>query len=307
MDADLLTARISKGQAMDRFAQFHASAGAERIMRLKAALSLAPESGLSLDLPSERLSSWAQSNAKRLFDVACVLLAMPLLVPVLLAIALAVRLTSFGPVLFLQERVGLHGRIFTILKFRTMVHATDKAHHAVTTVDNQRFTSIGPFLRRWKLDELPQLLNVLAGDMSLIGPRPKMQEHVHYNLPCRPGITGAATNAFAREEAILNDLPKDHLDAYYHKVVLPAKRQLDVEYMTRATFRSDLKLIVDSVLRRWDVSAMERALDAAALEADLATLITWESPALAMAEPSFFERMPPRDERPDRIERVSVF
>jgi lipopolysaccharide/colanic/teichoic acid biosynthesis glycosyltransferase len=154
LDADLLTARISKGQAMDRFAQFHASAGAERIMRLKAALSLAPESGLSLDLPSERLSSWAQSNAKRLFDVACVLLAMPLLVPVLLAIALAVRLTSFGPVLFLQERVGLHGRIFTILKFRTMVHATDKAHHAVTTVDNQRFTSIGPFLRRWKLDLL---------------------------------------------------------------------------------------------------------------------------------------------------------
>jgi len=307
LDANLLKMTIPEDRAMDRFTQYRARAGAERIGRLKDAFGLAPVSGLTLDLSTELLSSWAQSNAKRLFDVFCVLLAMPLLVPVLLVIALAVRLTSFGPVLFLQKRVGLHGRIFTILKFRTMVHATDKAHHAVTTVGNQRFTSIGPFLRRWKLDELPQLLNVLVGQMSLVGPRPKMQEHVHYNLPCRPGITGAATNAFAREEAVLNNLPKDRLDAYYHNVVLPAKRQLDVEYMTRATFRSDLKLIVDSVLRRWDISAMERALDAAAFEADFRTLTTWESTALALEEPSFFVSMPPRDERPDRIERVSAY
>lgn len=307
MDADLLKMTMPEEQTMGRFEQYRASAAAERIGRLKTALNFAPMSDFSLDLPVERLSSWAQSNAKRLFDIACVLLAMPLLVPVLLAIALAVRLTSFGPILFLQERVGLHGRTFTILKFRTMVHAADKAHHAVTTVDNQRFTPIGPFLRRWKLDELPQLLNVLAGNMSLVGPRPKMQEHVHYNLPCRPGITGAATNAFAREEAILNELPKDHLDAYYHKIVLPAKRQLDVEYMTRATFGSDLKLIIDSVLRRWDISAMERALDAAAFEADYRTLIAWQPKALAQAEPSIFEPMPPRDERPGQAERVSAY
>jgi lipopolysaccharide/colanic/teichoic acid biosynthesis glycosyltransferase len=301
LDGNMLSTATSEGQTMDRIAQNYARAGAERIGMLKTALDLAPTSTLSLDLDSERLSSWAQSDAKRFFDLVCVLLAMPLLVPVLLVIALAVRLTSLGPVLFLQERVGLHGRIFTILKFRTMVHVTDKAHHAVTTVGNQRFTSIGPFLRRWKLDELPQLLNVLAGHMSLVGSRPKMPEHVLYNLPCRPGITGAATNAFAREEAILNHVPKEHLDAYYHKVVLPAKRRLDVEYMTRATFRSDFKLLVNSVLRRWNTSAMESALDAAAYEAEYRALLTWDVTALAL------EPMAPRGEMPDRAEQVVAF
>ena len=177
---------------------------------------------------------------------------LPLLVPIMLAIALAVRLTSSGPVLFLQKRVGRNGRTFTILKFRTMIHAADKAHHAVTTAGNQRFSPIGPLLRRWKLDELPQLLNVLAGDMSLVGPRPKMPEHVISNLPCRPGITGAATIAFAREEAVLGRVPEDQLEFFYHTVILPAKRRLDASYMAHATFLSDLRLIVDSALRRWD-------------------------------------------------------
>ncbi len=169
-------------------------------------------------------------------------------------------MTSSGPALFRQKRMGLHGRAFTILKFRTMLLATDKAHHAVTTAGNQRFTPIGSFLRRWKLDELPQLLNVLWGDMSLVGPRPKMPEHVISDLPCRPGITGAATIAFAREESVLDRVPRHHLDAYYYSVVLPAKRHLDAKYMAHATFFSDLKIIIDSVLRRWDNSIMESLL-----------------------------------------------
>ena len=98
--------------------------------------------------------------------------------------------------------------------------------------------------------------------MSLVGPRPKMPEHVKVDLPCRPGITGAATIAFAREEMLLDRIPKHSLDAYYHKVVLPAKRQLDAEYMARATFLSDLKLIVNSALRRWDGSIANSLLDA---------------------------------------------
>ncbi len=198
------------------------------------------------------LSSWSQSAAKRVFDCACVLAALPLLIPILLAVALAVRATSAGPVFFLQKRGGRRGRSFTILKFRTMVHDPDAAYHAVTTADNQPFTSIGPFLRRWKLDELPQIFNVLLGHMSLVGPRPKMPEHVICDLLCRPGVTGAATIAFAREEIILDRVPQHHLETYYRTVVLPAKRQLDAEYMARATFSSDLKLIVNSVLRRWD-------------------------------------------------------
>jgi lipopolysaccharide/colanic/teichoic acid biosynthesis glycosyltransferase len=184
-----------------------------------------------------------------------------------LAISLAVRLTSRGPILFLQKRVGRHGSTFTIFKFRTMVHVTDKAHLTVTTAGNQRFTSVGPFLRRWKLDELPQLLNVLLGHMSLVGPRPKVPEHVAFDLPCRPGITGAATIAFALEELILDRVPRSCLDTYYHSVVLPAKRCLDADYMSRATFFSDLKLIRDSVMRRWDTSIMEGLLRTAAFEA----------------------------------------
>jgi lipopolysaccharide/colanic/teichoic acid biosynthesis glycosyltransferase len=206
-------------------------------------------------------SAWSQSVLKRVFDCSCVLLAMPLLFPVLAVIAVAVRLTSAGPVLFLQRRVGAHGRTFTILKFRTILHNIDASYHPVTTADNQPFTPVGPLLRRWKLDELPQVFNVLMGHMSLVGPRPKMPQHVIEDLRCRPGITGAATIAFAREEAILDRVPKHYLEAYYHSVVLPTKRRLDAEYMARATCASDLKLILDSMLRRWDNSFADSLLE----------------------------------------------
>jgi len=128
---------------------------------------------------------------------------LPLLIPILLILAIAVWATSEGPVFFLQKRVGRDGCTFTILKFRTIVHDSRARYHAVTTAENQPFTPIGPFLRRWKLDELPQVFNVLMGHMSLVGPRPKMPEHVTKDLCCRPGITGAATIAFACEEAVL--------------------------------------------------------------------------------------------------------
>lgn len=222
--------------------------------------------GLPLDPSWKPLSPWSRSMAKRVFDCACVIVAMPVLVPVILLIGAAVRLTSRGPVLFLQERIGRHGNPFTIVKFRTMVHVFGKAHHPVTTSDNQRFTSIGPFLRRSKLDELPQVVNVLLGHMSLVGPRPKMQEHVTFDLPCRPGITGMATTVFACEESVLARLPKTHLDAYYHSVVLPAKRELDSEYMAQATFLSDFRLLVKSIFRRWDITVLESLIFAAVFE-----------------------------------------
>ena len=187
-------------------------------------------------------------------------------------IALAVWLTSPGPVFFLQKRMGRNGQAFTILKFRSMIHVPEKAHNAVTTAANQAFTPIGAFLRRWKIDELPQLLNVLAGDMSLVGPRPKMPEHIVSKLPCRPGITGAATIAFAREEAVLDQVPEEDLESFYHEVVLPAKRRLDARYMARATFLSDLKLIVKSALRRWDTSILEDLLNTGTLAAQDRTL-----------------------------------
>ena len=215
------------------------------------------------------LSPWSQSSAKRIFDCACVLLALPLLIPILILVALAVRLTSSGPVFFLQKRTGRHGSNFTIFKFRTMIHSASVQHHAVTTAENQRFTPVGPFLRRWKLDELPQLLNVLLGNMSLVGPRPKMPEHLVSVIPCRPGITGAATLAFGCEESFLTQVPAEHLDACYYAVVLPAKLSLDAHYMARATFLSDFKLIVNSILRRWDDSILRSLPIVAELEATI--------------------------------------
>ncbi len=220
----------------------------------KASFAGKPEAAarLSLCLVEDRVSAWSRSSLKRLFDIGCVLLALPLLIPIFLILGLAVGLTSRGPVLFSQKRIGMNRRNFTIFKFRTMVHREDDARCKVTTSDNQCFTVIGPFLRRWKLDELPQVLNVLLGNMSMVGPRPKLAEHQLGELKCRPGITGAATIAFAREELILAQLPNHHLDGFYHSIILPAKFRLDREYMMRATFASDLKLILDTILRRWD-------------------------------------------------------
>lgn len=220
----------------------------------------------SLSLVEERVSVWSQSGLKRVFDVVCVLLALPLLIPIFIVIGLAVLFTSKGPVLFLQERTGMHRRNFTILKFRTMEHLENGARNKVTTAGNQRFTPVGPYLRRWKLDELPQLLNVLIGDMTLVGPRPKLPEHQLGELKCRPGITGAATIAFAREEQILARLPHHRLDGYYHSIILPTKLRLDREYMAQATFLSDLKLIVDTIVRRWDSSGICKLLEVQSAE-----------------------------------------
>jgi lipopolysaccharide/colanic/teichoic acid biosynthesis glycosyltransferase len=299
-----LSARSFISSIVDETEQSPFDGSEDLAEELAAAHNFAPTASSTPFLVIKHLSSWSRSGAKRLFDCVCVLLALPLLVPVLLVIALAVRLTSPGPVLFLQQRMGRHGGTFTILKFRTLVHAADNAHHAVTTAGNQRFTPVGPFLRRWKLDELPQLLNVLAGHMSMVGPRPKLPEHVIFDYPCRPGITGAATLAFAREEAILDRVPKHQLEGYYHAVVLPAKRRLDAEYMARATFSSDFKLIVDSVLHRWDTSVMEELLNTGAFKAEDRTRLSRAShPEIVSTRMP----MPPSVEQPAPAEQATAF
>ena len=221
------------------------------------------------------MSPWTQSRAKRVFDCVCVVASLPIVAPLLLFTAILVRLTSAGPILFLQDRVGRNGQTFTILKFRTMVHDPASAHQPIATSNEQRFTKLGPFLRSWKLDELPQLINVLLGHMSLVGPRPKMREHVVFDLPCRPGITGCATIVFAREDKILDSVSKDRLHDYFHSVVLPAKRELDAEYMAHATFFSDLRLLVNSVLRRWDSEALDEFIVATALDMGDFKASTW--------------------------------
>lgn len=202
---------------------------------------------------------------KRIFDFVCVLLSLPIVIPLMVVVGASVRLASSGSVFFLQRRAGLHGRTFTIFKFRTMTHVAGELHDPIAILDKRFVTPVGPFLRRWKLDELPQLINVLFGDMSLVGPRPKMQEHIRFDLPCRPGITGMATTVFACEEKILARVPKEELETYFHSVILPAKRHLDAEYMARATFGSDFRILVNSVLRRWDNDVLREFVESTAL------------------------------------------
>jgi lipopolysaccharide/colanic/teichoic acid biosynthesis glycosyltransferase len=199
---------------------------------------------------SERLSAWVRSPAKRAFDLALVLVMLPLLLPLFLIVASVVRLTSRGPALFLQQRVGRNRTFFTIYKFRTM-NLSDERRGAITTIDDPAITKVGRFLRWWKLDELPQFLNVLRGEMSLVGPRPKVPEQQTRQLRCRPGITGAATIAFAQEELFLAGIPEGQLQEYFRNVLLPLKESLDSSYMAKATPLSDLRLLQRTAVRRW--------------------------------------------------------
>ena len=230
-------------------------------------------------------NQWSLSLEKRAFDVTCVILCMPLLVPILLITAIAVRLTSRGPVFFLQQRIGRFGKPFTILKFRTLAHFKKSARPAVTTNNCEEFTPVGRILRHAKLDELPQVINVLRGDMTMVGPRPKLPEHQIGILQCRPGITGAATIVFAREGKTLANIPKRSLDEYYREVVLPLKWQLDTEYMAKASFFTDLNLILCSVFRRWGSSIVLESYNSQFIERWRKKHVTnWQSVASVSAD-----------------------
>jgi lipopolysaccharide/colanic/teichoic acid biosynthesis glycosyltransferase len=165
-------------------------------------------------------------------------------IPMLL-IALAIRATSHGGAFFIQSRVGRNGRLFRIYKFRTMATRPAKLRGmGLTRAGDERVTPLGRVLRKLKLDELPQFYNVLRGDMSLVGPRPKLPEYEPLrNMPYRPGITGAATLLFRREEELLRSVPPDQLDDFYQKRIKTVKARVDVCAMCRATPMSDLKIL----------------------------------------------------------------
>lgn len=202
-------------------------------------------------IPEFELSRWSRSRGKRIFDVAAVLVCSPILLPLLAVIAAAVLLTSGVPVIFRQYRMGRDGVPFAIYKFRTMRPSNARGGSAIAIASASRITWLGALLRKTKLDELPQLFNVLTGEMSLVGPRPKVPEQQLMPLPCRPGLTGAATLAFAREESILMPVPRDALAVFFRDSVLPAKHELDVRYARQATLRSDLRILADTILGRW--------------------------------------------------------
>jgi lipopolysaccharide/colanic/teichoic acid biosynthesis glycosyltransferase len=187
--------------------------------------------------------------AKRAFDLAVAALALLLASPLMLVIALAVRLDSAGPVFFRQERVGQGGARFRIHKFRTMVADAAARGPALTVGDDPRVTRVGRFLRRSKLDELPQLIDVLVGDMSLVGPRPEVPQYVaRYPaalrdrvLALKPGITDPVSLAFVDESALLARAPDPERE--YVEVILPRKLRAAAAYAERATLITDLQVI----------------------------------------------------------------
>jgi len=187
-------------------------------------------------------SPWALSGLRRTLEIAVAVIALIVFSPLMLVAALFVRFGSAGTVFFRQRRMGRNGREFTLYKFRSM--CPRKGNNSSITVSGDiRITPVGGFLRRYKLDELPQFWNVLRGDMSLVGPRPKLPHHEALRMACRPGITGAATLAFRNEEEFLSEIPEDQLETFYETFVKPAKAHLDLEYMRTATLGSDLNIL----------------------------------------------------------------
>ncbi len=192
--------------------------------------------------------------SKRLFDIFWVIPGLIVLTPIFVVIAIAVKLESKGPVIFRQTRVGLNGKLFNILKFRTMSQCLEGEARLKITVDGDKsITRIGYWLRKLKLDEFPQLINVLLGEMSLVGPRPEVPEYVEYYpqdvkdkvLSVRPGITDLASLEFRDENKILAN-ESDPVEAYINKI-LPIKLNYYMKYIKEQSLLFDLKIILKTL------------------------------------------------------------
>jgi lipopolysaccharide/colanic/teichoic acid biosynthesis glycosyltransferase len=191
---------------------------------------------------------------KRLFDVFFASVGLVALSPVLALCAVAVRLSSPGPILFRQQRVGRHGQIFEILKFRTMRVGNPNAGAQITIGRDLRITGTGAFLRKWKLDELPQLWNVVTGEMSLVGPRPEVPHYVavypsdmrELVLSVRPGITDPCSIYLRNESEIL--AAAEDPERFYVETLLPEKLRISGEYVKNRTLASDIGIILQTLL-----------------------------------------------------------
>lgn len=190
---------------------------------------------------------------KRGFDLLVALVGLCLLSPLVLVAGALIKLDTPGPIFYRGDRIGKDGVPFKMLKFRTMVVNADRVGSALTHRGDPRVTRVGRRLRDWKLDEIPQLVNVLRGEMSLVGPRPEAPGYVaHYTpeqrrvLSVRPGITGPTQIRYRHEETLLSQYADR--EAAYINVVMPQKLAIDLEYVEHHTFPGDLLLIAQTVL-----------------------------------------------------------
>jgi len=191
------------------------------------------------------------SYLKRIIDILISLTALIVLLPLYIIIALFVLLSSGYPVFYYQERIGRSWKPFSIIKFRTMVKGADKIGPGITSSTDERVTSAGRILRKYKLDELPQFFNVLKGDMSLIGPRPELLKYINFYredycsiLNIKPGITDYAAIIYRDEETLLG---KSNKEESYITRILPSKIELYKKYMAEMGFYTDVKILLNTV------------------------------------------------------------
>ena len=190
---------------------------------------------------------------KRIFDIIISVFAIIILSPLFLLISIVIKLTSKGPIFFIQDRIGLKGSIFKIIKFRTMINDHNSLN-VVSIKNDSRITVVGKILRKYKLDEIPELINVLDGSMSLVGPRPDVPGYVDLLkgenrkiLTLKPGITGPASLKYFNEEEILSSKknPKDYND----KIIFPDKVKINLDYYYKNNIWIDIKIIFATILK----------------------------------------------------------
>jgi lipopolysaccharide/colanic/teichoic acid biosynthesis glycosyltransferase len=190
--------------------------------------------------------------AKRLFDIVSSTIAIFLLAPVFVSIMFLIRMDSRGPVIYRQKRVGKGNRDFFLNKFRTMVTDADKKGQLTVGMRDSRITKVGYFLRKYKLDEFPQLINVLNGEMSIVGPRPEVRKYVDlYNekqrrvLEALPGLTDPASLEYINENEILGK--SENPEKSYIEEVMPAKLELNLQYIEKQDLKTDIDLIFQTL------------------------------------------------------------
>lgn len=191
---------------------------------------------------------------KYLFDKIVSLIGLIIILPLLVSIAIIIKIKMpDGPFLFKQQRVGLYGKLFTLYKFRTMYN--NHQGNSISIAGESRITGIGAFLRKYKLDELPELWNVLVGDMSIVGPRPdvpgfsdKLTGENRKILLMKPGITGPASLKYANEEKILSSVP-DPIK-YNEEIIFPDKVRINLDYLNNYSFALDLKIFIRTLIRK---------------------------------------------------------
>jgi lipopolysaccharide/colanic/teichoic acid biosynthesis glycosyltransferase len=201
------------------------------------------------EVRSSPAQSWYRRTGKRAIDVTVSAMTLIVMSPLLLIVCLLVKLTSRGPVFYRQKRIGLGGKPFNIVKFRSMVVGADRRGLGLTATGDPRITKCGKILRQLKIDELPQLWNVFKGDMSLVGPRPELPVYVaEYDsrqkavLTVRPGITDTASIAFRWEEDLLAQ--QANPEQFYKVEILPRKLALNLDYVAHMSLKNDFALIV---------------------------------------------------------------